>query len=176
VRSSKEVFLLHLYTRRFDDRQRRKIVRLTRHADLAFRTLIFLAASGGRVGTIAEIAAAFGASEHHLRKVVGELTHLTLVKATRGRGGGLQLAVNPEDVTIGALMRKFEPDFNATDCLGAARHGCVIFGACGLQRIFNESVDAWFVVLDSYTLADAVSQSTNLAERLGIELAPPPAA
>lgn len=144
-------------------------MRLTRHADLAFRTLIFLGASQGRTSTIPRIAAAFGASEHHLRKVVGELTTLQLITATRGHGGGLRLSVNPADVTIGALMRKFEPDFTATDCLGAARHGCIIFGACGLQRIFNESVEAWFTVLDSYTLADALKQSLNLAERLGIQ-------
>lgn len=149
-------------------------MRLTRHADLAFRTLIFLGASRGRVGTIPEIASAFRASEHHLRKVVGELTKLKMIKATRGRGGGLTLAVNPESVTIGELMRRFEPDFTATDCLGAARHGCVIFGACGLQRIFNESVEAWFMVLDSYTLADALRRSSNLAERLGIKLDPTP--
>lgn len=151
-------------------------MRLTRHADLAFRTLMFLGAARGRVGTIPEIAAAFDASEHHLRKVVGELTKLKMIKATRGRGGGLQLAVNPEDVTIGALMRSFEPDFTATDCLGAARHGCVIFGACGLQRIFNESVEAWFAVLESYTLADALQRSSNLAERLGLmhDLTPVP--
>lgn len=153
-------------------------MRLTRHADLAFRTLIYLGAAEGRVGTIPEIALAFEASENHLRKVVGELTRLKLVKATRGRGGGLQLAARPEDVTIGALMRKFEPDFTASDCLGAARQGCVIFGACGLQRIFNESVDAWFMVLDSYTLADALRLSSNLAERLrlGVDQKQPPAA
>ena len=151
-------------------------MRLTRHADLAFRTLIFLGAAGERGGTIPQIAGAFGASEHHLRKVAVELVQLKLVKTSRGRGGGLWLAVKPAEVTIGDLLRKFEPDFTARDCLGAARHGCVIFGACGLQRIFNESVDAWFAVLDSYTLADALSRSTNLAARLGVEFLAPPAA
>ncbi len=150
-------------------------MRLTRHADLAFRTLIFLGASEDRKGTIPQIAAAFGASEHHLRKVVGELTRLKMVTAIRGRGGGLQLAIKPIDVTIGQLMRRLEPDFTSADCLGAARHGCVIFGACGLQRVFNESMDAWFLVLDSYTLADVLKRSSNLAERLGIELTPAPA-
>jgi Rrf2 family transcriptional regulator, nitric oxide-sensitive transcriptional repressor len=149
-------------------------MRLTTHSDLSFRTLIFLGISGDDGATIPEIAAAFGASENHLRKVVIELVRLQLVRATRGRHGGLRLAVAPADVTIGGLMRQFEPAFATAECLGAGQNGCVIFGLCGLQGVFNESLKALFAVLDRYTLEDVLTSSKGVAEKLGIAIPPPP--
>ncbi|QGM99145.1 RrF2 family transcriptional regulator [Methylocystis parvus] len=149
-------------------------MRLTTHADLCFRTLIFLGVAKSDGATIPQIAAAFGASEHHLRKVVQEMGRLNLVRATRGRSGGLRLAVSPAEVTIGGLLRLFEPEFAAAHCLGAGQNGCVIFGACGLQNVFDESLRALFVVLDRYTLADVLDSSRGVAAKLGLSAAPPP--
>lgn len=148
-------------------------MRLTTHSDLAFRTLIFLGVAGDRGATIPEISMAFSASEHHLRKVALELARLELIKATRGRNGGLSLNVAPAQVTIGELLRKLEPEFADAECLGAAQKGCVIFGVCGLQRVFNESLDALFQVLDRYTLQDVLRSSQGLGARLGLEASPP---
>lgn len=144
-------------------------MRLTTHSDLSFRTLIYLGLAGAHGSTVAEIAAAFGASENHLRKVVLELARLKLVKATRGRNGGLTLDVLPSEVTIGALMRMFEPEFAVAECLGAAQNGCVIFSACGLQRVFNESLKAMFEVLDRHTLQDVLCSSHGAAAKLQID-------
>jgi Rrf2 family transcriptional regulator, nitric oxide-sensitive transcriptional repressor len=149
-------------------------MRLTTHSDLSFRTLMFLGISGNGGATIPEIAAAFGASEHHLRKVALELVRLKLVRATRGRSGGLHLAVRPAEVTIGGLLRQFEPELAQAECLGAGQKGCVIFGLCGLQRVFNESLGALFAVLDRYTLEDVLSSSGDAAARLGLQAASPP--
>ncbi|PPD43286.1 MAG: Rrf2 family transcriptional regulator [Methylocystis sp.] len=147
-------------------------MRLSTHSDLSFRTLIFLGVAGERGATIPEIAAAFRASEHHLRKVVLELSRLNLIRSTRGRSGGLRLAVSPAEVTIGGLLRQFEPEFAKSQCLGAAQNGCVILGLCGLQGVFNESLGALFAVLDRHTLEDVLKSSQGVAARLGIETPP----
>ncbi|MCX7899349.1 MAG: Rrf2 family transcriptional regulator, partial [Methylocystis sp.] len=96
------------------------------------------------------------------------LTRLGLVKATRGRGGGLRLAEGASERTIGGLLRRFEPDFAAQQCLGAARKGCVIFSCCGLRGVFNESQRALFAVLDKYTLADVLNRSAGAPAKLGL--------
>jgi Rrf2 family nitric oxide-sensitive transcriptional repressor len=137
-------------------------MRLTLHSDFAFRTLIYLAAADKRGATIPEIARAYAISEHHLRKVVASLIELGFVEATRGRGGGLRLAVAPASISIGAAMRKLESDFALVECMGAEPQRCVITGCCGLQRIFGEALKAWFETLDRYTLADAVGNPTGL--------------
>ncbi len=105
-------------------------MRLNTRSDRSFRTLIYLGIAGVDGATAADTAAAFDAPEHHLRKVIQELARLKLVTATRDRNGGLTLNVPPSEVTIGALMRMFEPDLAASECLGAAQKGCSIFGVC----------------------------------------------
>jgi len=143
-------------------------MRLTLHADLAFRTLIFLAAADKRSGTIPEITKAYAISENHLRKVVARLVEIGFVEATRGRGGGLRLAVEPSRISIGLAMRELESDFALVECMGVAPERCAITGCCGLQRVFKEALNAWFQVLDRYTLADAVGGSKRLRQALGI--------
>jgi Rrf2 family transcriptional regulator, nitric oxide-sensitive transcriptional repressor len=146
-------------------------MRLTLQTDLAFRMLIFLAQAGEEGGAIAEIASAYGVSEHHLRKVANRLVRLGFVESVRGRGGGLRLRVAPSMISLGAVMRQMEPDFALVDCLGSAPGRCPLSGYCGLQRVFREALKAWVQVVDRYTLADVITGSRNLPRLLG--LAPP---
>ncbi len=143
-------------------------MRLTLYSDFALRTLIFLAVADERGATIPEIAAAYAISENHLRKVVGRLIENGFVEATRGRGGGLRLAVPASQISIGAAVRKLESDFALAECMGVSPENCVITGRCGLQRIFKEALNAFFQTLDRYTLADAISGSRGLEQALGI--------
>jgi Rrf2 family nitric oxide-sensitive transcriptional repressor len=143
-------------------------MRLTLHSDLAFRMLLFLATAGEDGADIPKIAEAYGVSENHLRKVATHLSQIGLVESTRGRGGGLRLGVDPSTVTIGAILRATESDFALVDCLGNEPQRCAITGSCGLQKIFAEALEAWFKILDRYTLADATEKSRSLSRLLGI--------
>lgn len=143
-------------------------MRLTLHSDLAFRTLIFLAAAGAEGGAIPQIAKAYGVSENHLRKVVNHLAQAGWIEATRGRNGGLKLRIAPAEISIGAVMREMEADFALVDCLGSEPERCVISGCCGLQRIFGEALKEWFRILDRYTLADAMCGSRGLPLLFGL--------
>ena len=143
-------------------------MRMTFHADLGFRTLIYLASAGPDGATIVQIAEAYDVSENHLRKVTLQLTKIGLVHSTRGKGGGLRLAVDPSKISLGWAMRKLEPDFAIVECMGSEPHKCVINGSCGLQSIFTEALSAWFMVLDDYTLSDAIKGSRRLNRLLKI--------
>lgn len=67
-------------------------MRLTHHADLALRVLMYLALSGERRATIREISEAFGISRNHLMKVAHKLAGFGYLESTRGSGGGIRLA------------------------------------------------------------------------------------
>jgi len=143
-------------------------MRMTFHADLGFRTLVYLAAAAPEGSTIPQIAEAYDVSEHHLRKVTLHLTKLGLVDSTRGKGGGLKLAKDPSKISIGWAMRRLEPDFAIAECMGAEPQKCAITGNCGLQSILMEALGGWFSVLDKYTLADAINGSRRLNRLLKI--------
>ncbi len=139
-------------------------MRLSLHTDYALRTLIHLATHDDRLCSIAEIARAYAISENHLMKVVNMLARAGLVRATRGRGGGLALARPATEIRIGEVVRHGERDMTLVDCAS-----CRIAPACGLSGVLGEAFGAFMAVLDRYTIADVASRRGDLARLLSLE-------
>lgn len=126
---------------------------ITRYTDYSLRVLMYLALKDEQLSTIREIADSYDISKNHLMKVVQELNAKGYLIATRGKNGGLRLAGAPEAINIGALVRDTEQDFALVECFGDSG-ACVITPACQLKRVLGEALEAFFAVLDQYTLAD----------------------
>jgi Rrf2 family transcriptional regulator, nitric oxide-sensitive transcriptional repressor len=143
---------------------------LTRHADYTMRLLIHLAVQPEESATIEQIAQRYGISRHHLTKVAHRAVQAGYVTGVRGRSGGLKLARKPTDICVGEVLRTME-DWRIVECFEAESNGCVVAGGCGLQPILKESLEAWFAVLDRYSLADVVGRKSVLVQLLGWEAA-----
>jgi Rrf2 family nitric oxide-sensitive transcriptional repressor len=141
-------------------------MRLTAFTDYSLRVLIFLAAEPGRRATIGEIAKAFGVKENHLTKVVHFLGKAGLLANVRGKGGGLDLAQAPEDIVVGTVVRLTEGEALPAECFGEDGGHCSIVRSCRLRGVLGEAVDAFYLVLDAYTLEDLVSNRKTLAPLL----------
>ena len=124
-------------------------MRLTRFSDYAVRVMLYLATHADRMSSIGEIATAYDISRNHLMKVVSELVHAGYVHSAKGRGGGIRLARLPADINIGAMIRHTEGDVDLAGC-----KECKLIGACGLPGPLDEALDAFFAVLEKYSLAD----------------------
>lgn len=70
--------------------------------------MLEFAAEPERQFSTAEIAAKYGASVHHLAKVLGRLKRAGLVAAARGAGGGYRFSGNPKRVTVLDVVELFE--------------------------------------------------------------------
>jgi Rrf2 family nitric oxide-sensitive transcriptional repressor len=149
-------------------------VKLTTFTDYCLRVLIYLAADPDRRATIAQIARAFGVSEHHLVKVVHFLGRQGWLRTLRGRGGGLVLARPATEIGIGQVVRDSEGATLPAECFGPAPGSCAIAGCCRLRGVLGEAVAAFHAVLDRYTLADLVHNRDVLAGVLHLHRAPPP--
>jgi Rrf2 family nitric oxide-sensitive transcriptional repressor len=136
-------------------------MRQTIHSDYALRVLMYLCARPDDRTTIEEIARVYGISQNHLMKVVNNLARHGWVEAQRGRGGGLKLALDPEEITVGAVIRTTEEDFDLVACF-RADDACPISAACQLKRSLARALDAYFAVLDGVTLASLVRQPRRL--------------
>ncbi len=137
-------------------------MQLTRFTDLGLRVLMYLSAGRSEApATVGEIAERFAVSHHHLVKVVNLLGQSGWITATRGRGGGLRLAVAPSELRLGAVVRRLEATTELIDC---AEPPCVLRGDCRLKAALDAASDAFFAALDGYTLADVVAAQTG--ERL----------
>ena len=137
-------------------------MRLTAYTDFSLRVLMYLALHQGRRPTIAEIAERYGISRAHLMKVVYQLGLMGYVETTRGKGGGLTLARRLEDVTVGEIVRRTEPDMALVACFDAGAPVCVIAPACRLKGKLGEARAAFLKVLDDCTLAEVMENRPAL--------------
>ena len=83
-------------------------MKLQKNTLLALYSVLEFAAQPGRQFSTAEIAAKYGASAHHLAKVLGSLRRARLVSAARGSRGGYRFCGNAKRVTLLDVIALFE--------------------------------------------------------------------
>ena len=73
--------------------------------------------------------------------------------SARGRKGGIRLARPADQISLGAVIRHTEADFDLVGC-----SSCIIAPACGLTQALDEATQAFLAVLDRQTLADVLAR------------------
>jgi Rrf2 family nitric oxide-sensitive transcriptional repressor len=146
-------------------------MKLTAFTDYSLRVLIYLAADTTRRATIAEIAQSFGISENHLVKVVHFLGRQGWIATVRGKGGGILLAMAPAQINVGRVVRDTEGAALPAECFSDDGGHCLITDVCRLKGVLGEAVDAFYAVLDRYTLADISRNRQILGKVLMIHAA-----
>ncbi len=141
-------------------------MRLTLFTDYALRILMFLASRPNELSTIREIAERYKISENHLMKIAHQLGKYGFVETVRGRQGGLRLALKPEAVNIGDVVRRYEEDLRLVECFDAKTNTCPIAGACALTGVIGDALESFLSTLDKKTLADIMAQSPKLKRKL----------
>lgn len=145
-------------------------MRLTNYTDYALRVLIYLAVKDSdEKSTITEITEAYNVSRNHLMKVIHQLGKIGVIETTRGRGGGIVLAKQPEEITIGSIVRETEEDFHMVECFNSGTNHCVLSPVCGLRSVLGEALAAYLAVLDKYTIADIIDQPLMFRSLLQID-------
>jgi Rrf2 family transcriptional regulator, nitric oxide-sensitive transcriptional repressor len=135
---------------------------LTQFSDYSLRLVLYLAAHNDRLVPVPEVSRAYGVSHHHMVKVVQLLVEKKVAASVRGHGGGIRLNRRPEDINVGALLRLTEPHFDLVECFNSSTNTCPIDSACGLKSVLMGAQDAFFKVLDAYTVADFLPRAPAL--------------
>lgn len=129
-------------------------MRLTRYSDFAIRMMLYLGAHEDRLCSIAEIAKAYGISENHLMKVTSDLAGAGYIQSVRGRGGGLRLARQAQEINVGQMVRHTEGEVDVVGC-----GECAVAPVCGMVCVFKDATERFFTTLDQYSLADIIGRS-----------------
>jgi len=143
-------------------------MRLTTFSDYTLRVLIYLGTNPDRIATIGEVAAAYGISENHLMKVVHSLSLRGYIETVRGKGGGMRLKLAPEAINVGEVIRGSEDDPRLVECFDKNTSDCRIEPACLLKGILGRALEAFFAVLDRYTLLDLMAPRPKLVKLLAL--------
>lgn len=127
----------------------------------ALRVLIDLAENGGDAPvTLKAIALRQGISEKYLEAVVKSLVQEKIIKGTRGKGGGYFLAVPPEELSIGKILRLTEPGLGTVSCL-ASDYSCPRADSCPTLPFWRELDSLILDFLDSRLLVSLVKDGAD---------------
>jgi Rrf2 family protein len=132
---------------------------LTAKAKYGLKAMAHLASlPAGRPALIADIAAEEGIPKKFLDAILNELRQAGYLISKPGRGGGYMLAVAPERIIVGDIIRKLDGPLAAVPCVSrnfyARCQDCKSEEDCRVRRLMLEAREALAQVLDARTLAD----------------------
>ena len=103
------------------------------------------------------IAERQGYSMKYLEMIVGSLKRAGLVASTRGKEGGYRLVRDPEDYTIGEILRCIEDNLAPVACIKAGDICCEHAGECMTVPMWKELDDITNAYLDTVSLEDLLT-------------------
>ena len=124
----------------------------------ALRLMVDLALSSqGQPVSLRDVAQRQQLSDKYLEQIVTQLSRAGLVRSVRGAGGGYLLTREPEEYTVGEILRVLEGNLAPVSCADADDVcRCGRADRCVTVEIWREIQAAVSGVVDHVTLADLV--------------------
>lgn len=128
----------------------------------ALRVLIELAGyDRQQLVTLQTIADSQQISEKYLESIIVVLSKAGLVDAVRGKGGGYRLARNPEEYTIGEILKLTEGTLAPVSCLDDTPNKCPRAAECKTLPMWEKLNTIIGNYLYSVTLKDLIDPSDS---------------
>lgn len=128
-------------------------MQLSLYTDYTIRIMIYLGVHRGRLCSINEIAICYGISRNHLMKIVHQLGKAGFIITVRGCRGGLRLNKEPNEITLGSIIRYTEQHEQPIKF-----NNCIMQSTCNVTEIIIEAFEAFYGVLETYTLESILRQ------------------
>ena len=145
-------------------------MRITMRTNIAMRALMFCAVNQGRIVRKSEIAEACNTSENHLAQVINQLSRLGFLDTLRGRGGGIKLSREPQEISVGNVFRALEGTLPLAECFTQDENTCPIKDACRLKGTLLRAQEAFYAELDKVNLQDLTQDNDQLCGILMAEV------
>jgi Rrf2 family protein len=132
---------------------------LSKKAKYGLKALLYLADQPDeRTVLIADIAASERIPKKFLDMILLEMRNAGMLFSRKGKGGGYALALPPERISIGAVVRLLDGPLAPVACVSKTAYrpcdDCNSEQACRIRRLMGQVRDAMAEVLDGATLAD----------------------
>lgn len=129
-------------------------MQLTQWTDYSLRVLMYCARNIQRDApiTITEILDKHEISKSHLTKIVSFLSNSGYLSTTRGRNGGISIAKQAKEITVGEIVRLTESNFEIVECFNKKTNTCTITSTCKLKHLLQNATNAFLIKLDQVTL------------------------
>lgn len=141
-------------------------MKLTTYTNYALRSLQLAALKAPNRIKVDDVVQVHGLARPHIVKIVHELGQAGYLETVRGRGGGFLLALPPENIIIGDVVRLTEGPLDLVECFNPEKNTCPLIGICKLSRALQTATKAFMAILDDLTLADIASNKGELLARI----------
>lgn len=110
------------------------------------------------VVALKSIAERQGLSVNYLEQLFAALKKAKLIKSIRGSQGGYSLGSQPENITVGDILRTLEGATYPTECVSVNPEvgGCDNFECCVTRGVWEKIRDGINNVIDNITLQELV--------------------
>lgn len=128
----------------------------------ALRVLIDMAEhqAGGYV-PLKEIAERQEISEKYLESIVKTLVKEQILEGLRGKGGGYRLRKEPDQYTVGQILRVMEGSLAPVACLEEGSAPCARVANCRTLSLWSGLNDLIRDYLDRFTIADLMKKDED---------------
>jgi len=142
-------------------------MQLTTRSRYGLRMLLDIAMHGGEGPVrIQDIARRRNISVKYLEQLIRELKKSGLIISKRGPKGGHLLAVPPDEIRVGDVVRTLEGRIALTECV-VNKRVCGIAEDCLTREIWTRATNSMFKELDSIKLSELL-QKAKRTETLGL--------
>jgi Rrf2 family protein len=136
----------------------------------ALRALIYLGERWPSPASIPDIAVGARAPRKFLETILLELKLDGMLRSRRGRAGGYELAMRPEEISLADVLRSIDGPLALAPCASRtafrACDDCEDVLTCRIRNILLEGRDALAAVLEGRTLANLLSADDGAKETL----------
>lgn len=111
---------------------------------------------------IADIAEEARVPRKFLEQILLELRKRGILKSLRGRSGGYMLGKSPKDISFADIIRAIDGPLALAPCVSVTAYqrceDCVDEKTCSIRKVLMLARDATAEILESQTLASAVTR------------------
>jgi Rrf2 family protein len=135
---------------------------LSMRAKYALKALVYLAKAEKQTPIlISEIAESQKLPRKFLEQILLELKNLRILRSRQGKAGGYFLAMDPELILVGHIVRIFNGPLALVPCVSVTAFEkcdeCVDFAHCGIRRVMQKVRDVTAEILDGTSLKTLVA-------------------
>lgn len=117
--------------------------------------------------SVKSVAEEHGVSEKYLEQIIPLLVRAGLVRSVRGAKGGYHLIKEPDEYTVGLILRTVEGSIAPVSCLDDEVNQCARCQECVTLDLWEQVDQAISNVVDHVTLADLVDKQRRIDARCG---------
>lgn len=139
------------------------IMKISTKGRYAIRVMIDIAEhSNGEFITLMDIAERQEISEKYLESITSILSKNEFLISLRGKGGGYKLAKNPDDYTIGSILKLIEGSLAPVSCLDKKPNNCPRAAECNTLHMWEDLDHLINNYFEGITIADLIKKNNSI--------------